>query len=68
MEWGKAHSSGAPLPESSSYCAAVAQGLAATPADGTKGRCVEQYNLRELPGLEKGFLRLFILSSLVCNS
>lgn len=68
MGWGKAHSSGASLSESSSYCAAVAQGLAAIPADGTKVRCVEQYNLRELSGLEKGFLRLFILSSIVCNS
>lgn len=68
MGWGKAHSSGVPLPESSSCCVAVVQGLATTPADGTKGGCVEQYNLRELSGLEKSFLGLFILNSIVCNS
>lgn len=33
-----------------------------------RGGRMEHSNLSEPSGLEKGFLRLFILSSVVCNS
>lgn len=62
------HSSGAVLPELSSHCAVMSQGLAAAPAIGTMGGYVGRYNLRELSWLEKGFLKRLFILSVVCNS